>query len=208
MTSWLHEQRLEAVLSILRERGAETVLDLGCGDGALLVGLAREPGIRRIVGVEQCIDALNTLRTRLDEAPAEARGKVELIHGSLLRPEGRLAGFDAAVLVETIEHIEPDRLSLLEHAVFGTIRPETVAITTPNGDFNRLLGVPPHRLRHRDHRFEWDRAKFRNWAEGIARRNGYRAFCQDLGGAHPIHGGASQMAVFQSRTSIRVPAAA
>jgi 3' terminal RNA ribose 2'-O-methyltransferase Hen1 len=195
MTTWLHEQRLEAVLAAIRECGAESILDLGCGDGALLIRLAREPKVSRIVGIDLSSDSLAQLRKKLEPLPVEYREKVELIHGSISESQRVLAGFDAAVLVETIEHIDPDRLSMIEHRVFHDMRPETVVITTPNSDFNSLLGVPQHRHRHPDHRFEWGRAKFRSWAEGVAERNGYAVTCRDVAGAHPVHGGASQMAL-------------
>jgi small RNA 2'-O-methyltransferase len=115
---------------------------------------------------------------------------------SMTKADQELAGFDCAVLIETIEHVDPDRLSALDRAVFRGMRPRTVVVTTPNAEFNPLLGVPPRRFRHPDHRFEWSRAKFQNWAEGVARRNGYAVRCADIGGRHPELGGASQMAVF------------
>jgi 3' terminal RNA ribose 2'-O-methyltransferase Hen1 len=207
MTTWLHEQRLEAVLTAIRECGAETILDLGCGDGSLLMRLAREPQIARIVGIDLSSESLALLRNELQKSPASVREKVELIHGSIGEPRS-LEGFDAAVLVETIEHIDPDRLSALERRVFGEMRPATVVITTPNGDFNPLLGVPPHRFRHPDHRFEWGRAKFRSWAEGVAARNGYAVTCRDVAGTHPAYGGASQMALLKRRLDAEARSAA
>jgi small RNA 2'-O-methyltransferase len=185
----MHDQRLEAVLGALHSAGAATVVDLGCGDGPLLVRLAHEPAIRRIVGVDVSADALDALRKRLAAAPEDVRCKVELRHGSMTEASDGLTGFDAAILVETIEHIEPDRLSLVERAVFRDMRPATVVITTPNSDYNALLGVPGHRMRHRDHRFEWGGAKFRAWAGGVASRNGYAVACKNVAGG-------TQMAVF------------
>ena len=194
--TWLHEQRLGAVLAALQAVGAETILDLGCGEGPLLIRLAQEPAIGRIVGVDLSAQALEKLRLRLATAPDEIRGKVELVHGSMTEANEAFTGFDAAVLVETIEHIDPHRLSLLERAVFGDMSPKSVIITTPNSDCNALLGVPGHRLRHRDHRFEWGQAKFRSWADGVARRNGYEVTFEAVAGAHSTHGGATQMALF------------
>ena len=188
--TWMHDQRLEAVLGALRSVGAETIVDLGCGDGPLLVRLAHEAAIRRIVGVDVSAEALDALRKRLADAPEEIRCKVELRHGSMTEAGEALTGFDAAILVETIEHIEPDRLSQVERAVFRAMRPGSVIITTPNSDFNALLGVPGHRLRHRDHRFEWGSARFRAWAGGVAKRNGYEVACENVGGG-------TQMGVFR-----------
>ena len=187
--TWMHDQRLEAVIGALRSAGAETIVDLGCGDGPLLVRLAHEPAIRRIVGVDVSADALAALRKRLAAAPQEVRRKVELRHASMTEASEGLTGFDAAILVETIEHIEPDRLSLVERAVFRDMRPASVIITTPNSDYNALLGVPGHRMRHPDHRFEWGSARFRAWAGGVATRNGYAVTCENVAGG-------TQMAVF------------
>lgn len=196
VNSWLHEQRLEAVRAIVRESGARTVLDLGCGDGGLFTRLMTEPRIERLVGVDLCRHALGRLRRRLEAIEGGAAKKVDLVHGSMTEVGAALRGFDCAILVETIEHIDPGRLSLVERAVFAEMRPQTVVITTPNAEFNPLLAVPSHRFRHPDHRFEWDRARFRRWASGVAARNGYGVACHDIAGRHPVLGGASQMAVF------------
>jgi hypothetical protein len=133
---------------------------------------------------------------------------VDLVHRSMTKNGAALMGFDCAVLIETIEHIDPERLSCLERAVFAEMRPANVVVTTPNAEFNPLLGVPSHRFRHPDHRFKWDRARFRRWARGLAARNGYRVDCQDIAGLHGALGGASQMAVFQivDRTGDRLVA--
>ncbi len=196
MTTWLHEQRLADARQAVRQCGARSVLDLGCGEGELLVSLATEPQIERIVGVDVCGKSLERLRARLEALDGIETTHVELVHGSMIERGAAFAGFDCALLIETIEHVDPHRLSVLERAVFGDIRPATVVITTPNAEFNPLLGVPSHRLRHPDHRFEWDRARFQRWARGVADRNGYQAVCRDSAGRHPILGGASQMAVF------------
>jgi 3' terminal RNA ribose 2'-O-methyltransferase Hen1 len=198
MTTWLHEQRLEAARKAVQDSGASTVLDLGCGDGDLLVRLVSERQIERIVGVDLCRASLGRLRERLDEVAGEATARVDLIHGSMTESGAALGGFDCAILIETIEHIDPERLSALERAVFAGMQPATVVVTTPNAEFNPLLGVPRHRFRHPDHRFEWDRARFRRWARGVAARSGYDLACYDIAGRHPVLGGASQMAVFRA----------
>ncbi len=199
MISALHAQRLAAVEAVLRAAGARTVLDLGCGDGALLLRLAATPEIARIVGVEPSAPRLAELRTQLAAAPAADGAKVELIEASLTDRAAARTGFDAAVMVETLEHLPPERLGAVERAVFRAMAPTLVVVTTPNADFNELLGVPGHRRRHPDHRFEWGRARFARWAEGVAARHGYGAERRDLAATHPQLGGPTQMAVFTRR---------
>ena len=188
MTSYLHEDRLQAVLAAISASGARRVLDLGCGDGDLFVRLAAMPALDDLVGIDICAASLDRLRARLARITVAA-GKVDVRHGSMTDPARDLAGYDCAVLLETIEHIDPDQLSRLERA-------RTIIITTPNAEFNPLLGVPAHRMRHPDHRFEWDRARFRTWCARAAKAAGYAAVFHDIAGAHPTLGGASQMAVF------------
>jgi 3' terminal RNA ribose 2'-O-methyltransferase Hen1 len=192
MTTWWHDERLRAVLAALRAAGAVRVLDLGCGSGDLIVPLLAEPQITHITGLEIDRPRLEALRARL---PAD-EGRVQLVHGSLTTATPALAGFDAATLVEVIEHLPPRDLSALERAVFATFRPKVVIVTTPNAEFNPLLGVPARRFRHPGHRFEWTRAQFAAWAGGVAARSGYGVTLHAVGGAHPDLGGSSQMAVF------------
>lgn len=195
MTTWHHEERLAAVTRMLRDRGARRVLDLGCGDGDLLLRLAVEPEIEALVGLDICRASIDRLRARL-AAITPCVPRIDLRVASMTDPAQELAGFDCAVLLETIEHIDPDRLSTLETALFRKLRPLSAVITTPNAEFNPLLGVPAHRFRHPDHRFEWDRARFRRWAGRVAGAAGYAVAFHDIAGDHPRLGGASQMAVF------------
>ncbi len=197
MTSDLHHERLDAVQRAVSVRGARKVLDLGCGDGDLLTRLAGDEHYRRLVGVDPSREALRRLRDRLDGlVVGEKHCHVELVHGSMTEALAGLIGFDCATLVESIEHVDPRHLSLLERALFESLRPAAVVMTTPNADFNPLLGLPPGEFRHPGHRFEWGRAKFRGWCRGVAARNDYHVACSDLAGVDAIHGGASQMAVF------------
>lgn len=196
MRSELNEQRMAAVLAALRASSARSVLDLGCGGGDLLLRLAAEPRFERIIGLDLSAAALSQARRRFPSEAGEGAARVALLQGSFLEADPRLAGFEAAALVETIEHIEPDRLSALERAVFARTRPGTLVVTTPNQEYNLLYDMGRRRFRHPDHRFEWPRHRFRDWAEGAAARNGYRVAFAGIGAEHPRLGCATQMAVF------------
>lgn len=196
----LHEQRLQAVVSALRESGANSVVDLGCGEGRLLRLLIKDRQFARIVGVDVSHRSLENAadRLRLDRMPPQQRQRLELLHGSLTYRDERLNGFDAAALVEVIEHLDPPRLAAFERVVFEFMRPRTVVVTTPNREFNVLFPtLPAGRFRHRDHRFEWTRDEFKAWAERVANRFGYGVRLSDIGPPDDAVGAPSQMGVFE-----------
>ncbi|GIH14023.1 3' terminal RNA ribose 2'-O-methyltransferase Hen1 [Rugosimonospora africana] len=192
-------QRRNAVLAALRAAGAGRVVDLGCGGGALTGDLLDEPSVTQVLGVDVSHRALEVAarRLRLDRLPEKRRDRVTLIQSSLTYRDTRIAGFDAAVLMEVIEHLDPPRLPALERCVFGYARPGTVVVTTPNAEYNvRYPGLPAGTLRHRDHRFEWTREQFRQWAAGVASRYGYAVRHEPVGPDDPEVGSPTQLAVF------------
>jgi len=196
--SGLAELRLDRVAEVLEGEG-ERVLDLGCGEGKLIARLLRRR-FTRIVGVDVSHVALERAAERLDlgRLPERVRARVELLHGSLVYRDSRLAGFDAAAAVEVIEHLEPWQLPRFEAALFEHARPGAVVVTTPNAEFNaRLKNLPPGGLRHADHRFEWTRAEFQAWAEAVARRHGYAVSFEPIGEVDPELGAPTQMGVFR-----------
>lgn len=195
-------QRHEAVLAVLREAGARRVVDLGAGSGALLPALLADPSFTEIVAVEVSHSALAAAarRLRLDRMPDRQRARVQLLQGALTYTDDRLVGFDAAVLMEVVEHLDLERLPALEHAVFGHARPGTVVVTTPNAEFNVCYeGLAPGAMRHRDHRFEWTRAEFAAWSDGVAERHGYDVRRLPVGTDDPEVGPPTQLAVFTKR---------
>lgn len=195
----LHDQRLGAVLRALLASNARSVLDLGCGSGALLQRLVQEPQFERIVGVDWCGTSLYEARDALREHLAAEPDRLSIIAASYTARDAALQGFDACGMIETIEHVAPKMLGAVEETVFGYYRPRTLVMTTPNAEFNELLGLARHEFRHPAHRFEWDSAKFRAWATGVARRNGYRVRLSGIGAFHVVVGQPTQMAIF-SRT--------
>ena len=196
----LHDLRLNTVVDALKARGAGSVLDLGCGEGKLLRRLIRDGAFQRILGVDSSMAALSRAagRLRLEEAGDALRQRVTLQMGSLTYADRRWRDFDAATLVEVIEHVDPPRLSALERSVFGEARPRVIVVTTPNREYNVLFeGMAEDAFRHSDHRFEWTRAEFQAWAQAVAATYGYAVEFQALGPIDETHGGPSQMAVFE-----------
>ncbi|MFD7836938.1 3' terminal RNA ribose 2'-O-methyltransferase Hen1 [Streptomyces sp. NPDC059761] len=192
-------QRREAILAALRASGAARVLDLGCGQGQLVQALLKEPAFTDIVGVDVSMRALGMAakRLRLERMGERQSSRVRLLQGSLAYTDKRLAGYDAAVLSEVIEHLDLPRLPALEYAVFGAARPRTVLVTTPNVEYNvRWETLPAGHVRHGDHRFEWNRAEFRGWAASVAGRHGYEVAFVPVGDDDPEVGPPTQMAVF------------
>ena len=189
----LHEARLEAVLTRLTQSGARRIADLGCGRGALLDRLPGPTAVTAAVAVDLDAATLDAIRARFATADAIT---VETVQGSVMDGRLKLGPLDCIVLLEVIEHIDPEDLSKLELAVFRAWRPRQVLITTPNAEANDWLGVPRGRRRHWDYRFEWSRERFQRWATGLAARSGYRVEFEAIGWDHPACGAPTQMAVF------------
>lgn len=195
----LNEQRLDAVVAALKSAGATRVLDLGCSSGNLLRRLFQDRSFSQIVGFDVSYRALELVadRLHLDRLAPKQRERITLIQGSLGYRDRRLQGYDAAAVVEVIEHLDPPRLASFERVLFEFARPQTVVVTTPNVEYNvRFETLPAGKLRHRDHRFEWTREQFQSWARTVATRFGYTVCFVPIGPDDPEVGPPTQMAVF------------
>lgn len=196
----LNDQRHAAVLAALKSSGAKRVLDLGCAQGKLMRRLLQEKQFELVAGMDVSLRALENAerRLRLDRMPDRQRERVQLLHGSLMYRDQRLNGFDAACLVEVIEHLDPPRLAAMERAVFEFAKPPTVVVTTPNVEYNvRFETLPAGKLRHLDHRFEWTREQFQSWATELAERYGYEVRFLHVGDNDAEVGSPTQMGVFE-----------
>jgi len=198
MTS-LHEERLDFVLRTLKSTGARRVLDLGCGSGSLLYRMLADPQFESITGLEDSGVSLQQARAVLAEYLCEETPRIRLVRGSYAESNPTLTGYDAAAMVETIEHVRPEQLSRVERAVFGEYRPGYVFMTTPNREYNPLFDLAPGEFREEDHKFEWDRPKFQRWARGVAERNGYDVRFGGIGDYVPDVGHPTQTAFFTRR---------
>jgi 3' terminal RNA ribose 2'-O-methyltransferase Hen1 len=204
----LAQLRREAVLDVLRTAGARRVADLGCGEGALTAELLADRQFTEVIAADVSARALEIAerRLRLDHRPESQRQRLRLIQSALTYRDARLAGLDALVLIEVIEHIDPPRLGALERTVFGDAAPGLIVLTTPNAEYNvRYEFLAPGAYRHRDHRFEWTRAQLSAWAERVAAERGYEVTIRPVGADDPEVGSPSQLAVF-TRVAAAVPA--
>jgi len=195
----LNEQRLGSVMAVLTNCGAKRVLDLGCSTGNLVRRLLGEKQFEHILGIDVSYRALEIAadRLHLDRMPPMQRKRIDLIQGSLGYRDSRLAGFDAAAVVEVIEHLDEPRLAAFERVLFEFARPRTVVLTTPNIEYNvKFATLPAGKFRHRDHRFEWTRSQFQAWCTGVVDRFRYQVRFLPVGEIDSVVGSPTQMAVF------------
>jgi 3' terminal RNA ribose 2'-O-methyltransferase Hen1 len=203
----LNEERLGSVLAVLKSAHAESVVDLGCGEGKLLKLLLKEKSFKKIVGLDVSIRSLEKASERLNlqELAPLQKERIQLLHGSLMYRDSRLSGFDAAAIIEVIEHLDVPRLRAFERVVFEFARPKMVVLTSPNREYNVLWDtVGPDKLRHSDHRFEWTRAEFSEWANNIAQKYGYTVRFLPIGKEAKDVGAPTQMAIFTGSATNRI----
>lgn len=196
----LNQQRLGAVLAALRQSGAKRVLDLGCGEGRLLSALLADSSFSEITGLDVSPHILERAaeRLRLDSLPPRKRERLKLLQGSLMYRDTRLSGYDAAAVVEVVEHLDPPRLAAFERVLFEHARPGTVVMTTPNCDYNvKFETLPAGKFRHKDHRFEWGREEFQSWANRVAAQHRYGVSFLPVGPEDATLGAPTQMAIFR-----------
>jgi 3' terminal RNA ribose 2'-O-methyltransferase Hen1 len=196
----LNELRMNAVTAALKETGATRVLDLGCGEAKLLRELLKDKQFHEVVGMDVSHRSLEIAgdRLHLETMPAKQRERIRLFQSSLMYRDKRLNGFEAAAVVEVIEHLDPPRLAAFEKVVFEHAKPGAVIITTPNAEYNvRFETLPAGKFRHKDHRFEWTRAEFETWARDVAKRHGYTVDFRSIGREDGEVGAPTQMGIFK-----------
>jgi 3' terminal RNA ribose 2'-O-methyltransferase Hen1 len=196
----LYNMRAEAVLAALKDVNAHSVVDLGCGEGALLKRLVVDRAFTEIIGTDVSNRSLLAAEEKLPfrDLSDTQRARIRLLQSSITYQDDRIKGLDAAVLMEVIEHVDPDRLGSIEASVFAHARPNAVIVTTPNSEYNVLYpSLAAGKFRHPDHRFEWTRTEFADWAQGICDRNDYTVEYRAVGDVDAQHGSPTQLALFR-----------
>lgn len=195
----LNDLRIEKVTQTIKQLDVRKLVDLGCGEGKYLKAYLKINQLEAITGVEVSPSVLEKAeqRLKLERLPEHKRDQLTLLQGSLTYKDDRLKNNDLASCIEVIEHIDEDRLDAFKASVFGHAKPKYVIITTPNVEYNVLFeNMPTGKLRHSDHRFEWDRKTFEKWCHDLCEQYAYQVSFDTIGEVHPEFGAPTQMALF------------
>lgn len=195
----LHTLRHQTILGLVIDSNVRQVLDLGCGSGGMLWYLLNEPQFEQVIGVEQSGISMLQARDKLADFLQGEAPRLQLINGSYLEPLPEYQQFPMVLMIETIEHVLPQKLSQLERNLFEKMQPQQLIITTPNSEYNVLYGLGPGEYRESDHKFEWSRQKFQQWARGIAARTCYRVTFSGIGDKDIDFGQPTQLAWFKRK---------
>ncbi|XP_031561839.1 small RNA 2'-O-methyltransferase-like [Actinia tenebrosa] len=210
----VYRQRYGIVFQMVQKYNAKKVLDFGCAECKLLRFLiSNEAKIEHLVGVDIDGDLLQQSKFRIEPLiydylhPKEVPFTVTTLQGSISQADDRFCNFDLISCVEIIEHLVPEHLEAMPKVLFGQLSPKVAIVTTPNADFN-VLFPNLEGFRHWDHKFEWTREEFEEWATIQANKYGYTVSFQGIGNG-PIGtehlGCCSQMALFEKNDSICIP---
>jgi len=94
-----------------------------------------------------------------------------------------------------VYRVKPNQRVLFEHA-----RPGGVVMTTPNREYNvKFETLPAGKFRHQDHRFEWSRSEFQEWANRVATAHRYEVAFLPVGTEDALLGAPTQMAIFRRK---------
>ena len=196
----LNTRRMEAVKNAVIESGATSVIDLGCGECRLTSMLLEEKQIKRVGAADVAVKVLEKAKQNLryDRMPPYKKDKLTLMQASLTYKDPRFSGYDAACVVEVIEHLDPQRIAAFERVLFEFAAPSTVIVTTPNKEYNaHYVWLTEGSLRHDDHRFEWSRDAFREWTEHVCEVYSYTVERSEIGDVDEAYGAPTQMGVFR-----------
>ncbi|XP_027010163.1 small RNA 2'-O-methyltransferase isoform X1 [Tachysurus fulvidraco] len=202
----LHLQRHQFVIEFVKKSRPRTVLDLGCSGCSLLRKLRfHRHSVELLAGVDIDCAAIRQNMKALDPLMAEYLQPssrpltIKLYEGSITETEPCTKGFDLITCIEVMEHLQLWEVERFSEVLFEYMEPHTVIISMPNAEFNPLLpGLTG--FRHKDHKYEWTRAQFQAWAEGVCRKYGYSVEFTGVGeapGETRNVGFCSQIAIFQ-----------
>lgn len=196
----LNKMRLDSVMEEVLSSGANSVIDMGCGEGNLTKMLIREKQITKVSAFDVSFNVLERAKKALkfDNLHETLQDKLTLFQSSLTYRDKRFEGFECACAIEVIEHMYESRLTAFERVLFEFSRPKTVIVTTPNVEYNvNYENMKENNLRHSDHRFEWTKSQFIEWANEICEKYGYSVTLKNIGDLDDSSNSPTQMGVFK-----------
>lgn len=142
-------------------------IDYGCSNGTLTYALANVfPS-----GKFYAVDANEAIFQRQQRRRTKTARNVVKLRDNLLFPRQLIANLaknstsktvDALILSEVIEHLEEKGRQRLIDVIAYLLRPQRVAITTPNRAYNtNIRNLCANGMRHWDHRIEYDMADWK-----------------------------------------------
>ncbi|XP_014214301.1 uncharacterized protein LOC106643607 [Copidosoma floridanum] len=211
-------QRFQAVEKILTDprfgRKLRKVVDFGCSELNFSIYLKKIVGVEEVLFVDIDRDTLDRYSPKAKPLYVDYLHKrstplvVRILEGSVNHHDKQLEDVDAVVCIELIEHLYPEDVTNFPYSIFGYIKPKVAIVTTPNADFNVLFNNMSG-FRHWDHKFEWTRSQFQDWANNIVSRFQdyevtFHGICDGPAGTEHL-GSCSQMAVFYKSCDLAVP---
>jgi len=199
---YLNDIRLDSVFNELVQNKIYSVIDIGCGEGKLIQKLIKSSQFNKIAGMDVSYKELLKAKARMffDEMAPRQKSRIDLFHGSIVYKDERLRIYQAATVIEVIEHLDEEKLHIFEKVLFEYTNPEFIIITTPNIEFNETYKkINKQDLRHHDHRFEWTREEFQSWSEKLAKKYNYNIEFKNVGESIKDIGSPTQMGIFKHK---------
>ena len=184
----LYRQRYALGVDYVKKWCPTKLVDFGCSECKFIWSLRNLSGgyLQVILGVDIDGSVLERHNSVAEPVTSEYLYKrstplrIGLYCGSLTQWDSRLEGVEFVSLIEVIEHLEEDILAQLPAAIFGTLKPKYVFVTTPNSEFN-ILFKNFSGFRHPDHKFEWNREQFMTWCEAVCHNFPYQVEYSGVG---------------------------
>lgn len=161
----------------VKKLNPRSVVDAGCGSGRLAEKFV-ELNILEVIAFDCRSKAIMQARRFCKKAT--------VFFSSMCYIDERLFNKDVFVLSEVIEHMAPFQLRRACEVLFGMYRPNYIIMSTPDRDYNKNWNFDDGQMRHRDHKFEWNKQDACAWANAYAEEYGYEFEWSPIGESyHP-----------------------
>lgn len=114
----------------------DTVLDIGCGRGDLMMALARQGA--NVTGIDYSVDALEIAKKAIDKQPAEWKQNLKVLHSNATTLDFPGQTFDYVFMTDIVEHLYPTELQQCFDECKRVLKPggKLIVHTAPNRWYN------------------------------------------------------------------------